>query len=127
MKISIIFDTKRVGEAITANVILEKKIPFNILTAKIDEKGGEMLIEAPDDRAPELIEAFKEKGVIVETRKFVEILPHKCTHCGQCYSICPVDAITFDEDYTISLNQKDCIGCLQCVDSCPFEAIVKVS
>ncbi len=127
MKISIIFDTKKVNEAITSNVILEKKIPFNILTAKIDKKGGEMLIEAPDEKAAELIEAFKEKGVQVETRKFVEILPHKCTHCGQCYSVCPVDAITYDEDYTIILKQQDCIGCLQCVDSCPFEAIVKVS
>lgn len=127
MKISIIFDTKKVNEAITSNVILEKKIPFNILTAKIDKKGGEMLIEAPDEKAAELIEAFKEKGVQVETRKFVEILPHKCTHCGQCYSVCPVDAITYEEDYTIILKQQDCIGCLQCVDSCPFEAIVKVS
>ncbi len=127
MKISIIFDTGRVGEAITSKVILERKIPFNILTAKIDAKGGEMLIEAPDDKAAELIEAFKEKGVHVETRKFVEIVPDKCINCGQCYSICPVDAIIYDEDYTITLKQHDCIGCLQCVDSCPFGAIVKVS
>lgn len=127
MKIMIMFDPAKVGDAITSNVILEKKVPFNILTAKIDKKGGEMLIEAPDDKAQELIEAFKEKGVRVETRKFVEILPHKCISCGQCFSICPVDAITYDEDCSINLEQEDCIGCLQCVDSCPLEAIVKAS
>ena len=127
MKIMIMFDPGKVGEAITSNVILEKKVSFNILTAKIDKKGGEMLIEAPDDKALELIEAFKEKGVQVETRKFVEILPNKCINCGQCFSICPVDAIIYNEDYSITLKQEDCIGCLQCIDSCPLEAIVKAS
>ncbi len=127
MKIMIIFGSNRVGEPITANVILEKKVPFNILTAKIDKKGGEMLIEAPDDKAEELIQAFKSRGIRVETRKFVEILSHKCTHCGQCYSICPVDAIVYEEDKSITLKQEACVGCLQCIDSCPFEAIVKIS
>jgi ferredoxin len=125
LRMIVIFDTERVRNAITSNVILEKKVPLNIINAKIDEKGGEMLIEAPDDKAFELAEAFKEKGVKVETRKFVA-LPDKCTYCGDCLSICPVDAIVIDDEYRIAIKQEECVGCLRCVDGCPSGAIVKL-
>ncbi|WXG42479.1 MAG: 4Fe-4S binding protein [Candidatus Freyarchaeum deiterrae] len=121
----VVFDNERVRNAITSTVILEKKVALNIITANIDEKGGEMLIEAPDDKASELAEAFKEKGAKVETRKFVA-LTHKCMFCGDCLLVCPVDAIVFDDEHRIAINQDECIGCLRCVDKCPSGAIIKI-
>jgi ferredoxin len=121
----IIFDNERVRNAITSNVILEKKVALNIITAKIDEKGGEMLIEAPDDKASELAEAFKEKGVKVEIRKSVAVT-HKCVFCGDCVSICPVDAIGYDDEHRITIKQEECVGCLRCVNICPYRAIIKL-
>lgn len=45
----------------------------------------------------------------------------KCTGCGQCADICPVEAIII-EDETAVIND-DCIECGICVDTCPLEAI----
>lgn len=48
----------------------------------------------------------------------------KCTACGSCKDVCPVDAITEGEaKYTI--DPDVCIDCGACVDACPVEAIVE--
>jgi len=127
LKLLVRFNTERVREAITSDVILETGISINILSASLNEKGGEMLLEVPDERADEIRNAFERRGVEVEARKYVEILENMCVHCGACYSICPTDAIQLDTyTFRISLVKDSCIGCLRCIDVCPVEAIVKV-
>jgi len=45
----------------------------------------------------------------------------KCTGCGQCADICPVEAIKLEGD--IAVVSDECIECGICVDTCPFEII----
>lgn len=45
----------------------------------------------------------------------------KCTGCGQCADVCPVEAIQVIDE--IAVINDDCIECGVCVDTCPFEAI----
>ncbi|WP_236712965.1 indolepyruvate ferredoxin oxidoreductase subunit alpha [Neomoorella mulderi] len=45
----------------------------------------------------------------------------KCTGCGSCVEVCPVEAITVEEVATI--NADECLECGACVDECPNEAI----
>lgn len=45
----------------------------------------------------------------------------KCTGCGQCADICPVDAISVDSGKAI-INEL-CVECGSCVTACPVEAI----
>mgnify|MGYP006302592711 CR=1 FL=1 len=45
----------------------------------------------------------------------------KCTACGACVDVCPVDAITLEDKAVVDADT--CIDCGTCVDECPVEAI----
>ncbi len=44
-----------------------------------------------------------------------------CTGCGECFDVCPVDAITTEGDFP-AVDKEWCIGCGLCVAKCPNEA-----
>ena len=46
----------------------------------------------------------------------------KCTGCGDCVSVCPVDAIEI-VDGKAEVDEPKCIGCAICVNKCPEGAI----
>ena len=46
----------------------------------------------------------------------------KCTGCGQCVDVCPIEAITIDEGKA-SINEETCVECGVCETECPSEAI----
>lgn len=119
------FPEKIADKPITAEVIMAQKVPLNILTAHVDQQGGEMLVEIPSAEAEKVIEEFRRRGVIIEPHRPVKIDDEECIECGACYSLCPVDAISFKEDHSITFNQEKCLGsaCRLCVDACPARAI----
>jgi ferredoxin len=61
------------------------------------------------------------------TRYIPEIEKQKCTGCGQCVSVCPVEAMTLvtandphkKNRKTAKLDPELCLGCGVCVRSCP--------
>ena len=110
---------------ITSQVIVEQKALINILTAHIDQQGGEMLIEIPSAHAEKVMEAFRKRGVVVEPHKPVGVDKENCINCGACFSLCPVNAIKFNEDFSVAFNDEKCLGsaCQLCVDACPVRAI----
>ncbi|MBN2458485.1 4Fe-4S binding protein [Candidatus Woesearchaeota archaeon] len=49
----------------------------------------------------------------------------KCSLCGICVDICPVEVFLKDENNNIIVSkQKECIGCRACEAQCPKTAIV---
>ena len=48
--------------------------------------------------------------------------PEKCTGCGLCVEVCPVEAIRMEGDVAV-VDPKACTGCGTCVDECPNGAI----
>jgi formate hydrogenlyase subunit 6/NADH:ubiquinone oxidoreductase subunit I len=50
-----------------------------------------------------------------------KILEGKCSNCGLCADVCPVEAISPIGIYRIKAEL--CIACGLCQESCPSEAI----
>lgn len=125
VRILLKFSEEIVEKPITAQVILEQKVPISIIAAHTDSQGGEVLIEVPSADVERVIDAFQNKGVTVRIPKLIEIDSEKCFDCGACFSLCPVSAITLKEDFSIAFDDKKCIGspCGMCVDVCPARAI----
>ena len=117
------FLANQVPKPITSEVILSEGVGMNILSAQIDERGGEILVEFDAEHASSIVEAFRKRGVEVRVDKFIEIDEEKCVHCGACYSLCPVDAILIKDDYSIQFDEKQCVRCGACLDACPMAAI----
>ena len=128
VRILLRFSEKIVEEPIVSQIVLELKVPINILTAHVNSKGGEVLAEVPDESLDKIIKAFRKRGATVSLPKLIEVDTEKCVSCGACVALCPVEAITIDQDASIVFNKEKCVGstCSVCVDACPARAIKSV-
>ncbi|MBU1125028.1 MAG: DUF362 domain-containing protein [Candidatus Omnitrophica bacterium] len=50
------------------------------------------------------------------------VITEKCTSCGCCIKICPVQAISLKEKKAF-IDQSRCIGCGECLCACTFNAV----
>ncbi|WP_296789567.1 4Fe-4S dicluster domain-containing protein [uncultured Methanobrevibacter sp.] len=52
---------------------------------------------------------------------------HRCTLCGKCQMLCPVNAITVSRhNRTWTLNNRRCRQCLECIVKCPSRSLTQV-
>ena len=42
-----------------------------------------------------------------------------CLHMGSCMAVCPVKAISYDEDGNVKVDKEKCVGCGACTKVCP--------
>jgi MinD superfamily P-loop ATPase len=128
VRILIKFSEELVAKPTTAEIILEHKVPINIITAQVTSKGGDYLVDIPDESLETVVKAFRKKGATVTLPKLIEIDKEKCFNCGACVSICPVEAITVAEDKSVEFDKEKCVGstCSACVEACPAGAIKSV-
>ena len=54
----------------------------------------------------------------------VKVEKDLCIGCGACTGVCPVNALTLDDEGKSECNADLCIDCHACVGTCPVEAIV---
>jgi Pyruvate/2-oxoacid:ferredoxin oxidoreductase delta subunit len=116
---------EQASEPIAAQIIIEYKVPMAILSAHINNKGGEILIEIPDEMETKIADAFQRRGVTVTLPKQIQVNTEKCFSCGTCIALCPVEAIKTNQEDTVEFNKETCLGntCSICVDACPARAI----
>jgi len=53
----------------------------------------------------------------------VKVNPDECVGCETCVPVCPVEAISMQDDIAV-IDQDTCTECEACVATCPVEAIV---
>ncbi len=51
----------------------------------------------------------------------------KCTKCGVCKRVCPVQVNDVYEEKGGNINSSMCLNCFRCVEMCPYEGCLKVN
>ena len=51
-----------------------------------------------------------------------QIDTEKCTGCGICVDVCPVEAIKIENDKA-KIDNDTCTDCGTCIDECPNDAL----
>jgi pyruvate formate lyase activating enzyme len=52
----------------------------------------------------------------------IAVYPGQCIHCNKCLSVCPQNAIDFNND-SVNIDRTKCNNCGKCVDVCNAEAL----
>ncbi|MBZ9571338.1 4Fe-4S binding protein [Methanobrevibacter sp. TMH8] len=88
-------------------------------------------INVTDRITKELDNTTSSDIVVVEMKDLVEYFPpirkikvfeYSCIGCGECISVCPVNAIWLEAPSPIHIDEK-CVFCGKCVPRCPVTAI----
>jgi ferredoxin len=125
-KLLLTYDSSRASEPVLASVIKETSLLLNVLHAKINSQGGEIIVsvEVTDDQFPKLLELFRSKGVGAEELKKVIVLNRdSCIDCGACLSLCPTGALHFTPELKVELKEEKCVYCKLCIEACPVRAL----
>ncbi|PKM69643.1 MAG: (Fe-S)-binding protein [Firmicutes bacterium HGW-Firmicutes-19] len=68
---------------------------------------------------------FGTSATIATTSFLPQVNHDKCTACGVCVDVCPMDALSF-VDGRLILDEDMCLGCGVCVRNCAFEALTLI-
>jgi MinD superfamily P-loop ATPase len=106
--------------------ILDFNISLKILKFSTGINGLNLLIDIPDDKVSEVTKSLKRNKVVINKRGEINFISDKCIYCGSCVSLCPTDALFFEEDDKVNFIEEKCIGCSLCINSCSMYALRKL-
>jgi L-aspartate semialdehyde sulfurtransferase ferredoxin len=122
------FPHRLVDRPIVYKLIKDYGLVMNILKASITpNEEGFMVIElqGEKDNFAKGIKYLEESGVVIDPiGRDVKRNEERCTSCGACVTICPVDALAYDpKTRQVIFNDEKCIACEICVKACPLGAM----
>ena len=105
------------------NDILKYDITFNILKFSTGSAGINVLLDIPEEKVKIITDTLIKGNIIVNKKGRVIVDIERCCDCGACISLCPTDALHFNNEERLEFSYEKCIGCILCLDSCPRYAI----
>ena len=70
----------------------------------------------------ENLKKYENPARFVNSNYFISINEEKCTGCGDCISVCPMNANKVNENVISEVDLGYCIGCGVCIPKCPENA-----
>ena len=70
----------------------------------------------------ENLKKYENPARFVNSNYFISINEDKCTGCGDCISVCPMNANKVNENVISEVDLGYCIGCGVCIPKCPENA-----
>ena len=127
-KVVLRFPHRLVDKPIIYRLVKDYDLQFNILKASVTPKEEGLLVLELSGRKKDYDEAVRfleETGVELQPLiKDVFRDEDKCTHCGACITICPVDAFKVDPvTRMVEFLSAKCIACELCMKTCPVRAM----
>ena len=127
-KVVLRFPHQLVDKPIIYKLVKDYDLQFNILKASVTpEEEGLLILELSGGKKS------YDEAVRFLTRAGVELQPlvkdvlrneGRCTHCGACVTICPVDAFVVDPvSRVVDFHETKCIACELCIKTCPVRAM----
>ena len=127
-KIVLHFPPNLVDKPIIYHLVKDYDMEFNVLKASVTPKEeGLLVLELTGARKAYdgAIRFLKETGVEVQPLvKDIARQEERCTHCGACVTICPVNAFVVDPTTRrVDFVSDKCIACDLCLRICPVRAM----
>lgn len=127
-KVVLHFPLHQLNRPVVNELIKAYELDFNILRAEVTpEVKGFVVLELTGDESDfqRGIKWLDSLGVTVQPlSEDVVRNEDKCTHCGACVTMCPVEALVVDpETRAVNFDHDTCIGCGICVKICPPRAM----
>jgi len=121
------FPQRLVDRPIVSALVRDFNLDFNILKASINpEKEGLMVVELTGERADydKGIKYLTEAGVKIQSlTRDITRNEARCTSCGACITVCPVNCFTVEKNRQVSFHGDKCVACGVCILACPPRAM----
>jgi len=127
-KVVLRFPHRLVDKPIIYRLVKDYDLRFNILKASVTPKEeGLMVLELSGKKKDydEAVRFLAEAGVELQSlAQDVFRNEDRCTHCGACVTMCPVDAFVVDPvTRRVDFQHTKCIACELCIKPCPVRAM----
>jgi ferredoxin len=83
-------------------------------------------LEAQRDELDRQIRRAERQGWVEKVRRSTFVIDgERCERCGECYRVCPHQAILWSEGKKARLIEAECVNCGLCYEACPpyFDAV----
>lgn len=127
-KVVLRFPHRLVDKPIIYRLAKDYDLMFNILKASVTPNEEGLLVLELSGKKKDYDDAVRflaEAGVELQSlAQDVSRNEDRCTHCGACVTICPVDAFSVDPvTRRVDFQHTRCIACELCIKPCPVRAM----